>query len=67
MSGPALQTELRALRPQLPVIFISAHGDERTRVRVLRDGALACLPKPFDGRDLLSAIHAALFQIRWPR
>jgi FixJ family two-component response regulator len=60
MSGPALQTELRSLRPQLPIIFITAHGDDRTRARVLREGAVACLPKPFDGEELLTAISTAL-------
>ncbi|SRR5258705_6975459 len=60
MGGLALQTELRSLRPQLPIIFITAHGDERTRARVLREGAIACLPKPFDGEELLSAINNAL-------
>jgi FixJ family two-component response regulator len=38
MSGPALQTELRPLRPQLPIIFITAHGDDR-RVSESRGGA----------------------------
>jgi FixJ family two-component response regulator len=64
MSGPALQTELRALRPQLPIIFITAHGDERTRARVLREGARACLPKPFDGEELLGLIQTALGEPR---
>jgi FixJ family two-component response regulator len=64
MSGPALQAELRSLRPQLPIIFITAHGDERTRARVLREGAMACLPKPFDGEELLGLIQTALGEPR---
>jgi FixJ family two-component response regulator len=60
MSGPALQAELRSRRPQLPIIFITAHGDEQTRAQVIRDGAIDCLPKPFVGDALLHAIHTAL-------
>ncbi|HTO68609.1 MAG TPA: response regulator [Casimicrobiaceae bacterium] len=60
MSGPALQSQLRRLRPDLPIVFITAHGDETTRARVLQEGAIACLPKPFDGRELLTAIHTAV-------
>jgi FixJ family two-component response regulator len=60
MSGPALQAELRSRRPQLPIIFVTAHGDERTRAQVIRDGAIDCLPKPFAGDALLHAIETAL-------
>jgi FixJ family two-component response regulator len=60
MDGLALQCELRGRRPQLPIIFITAHGDEETRSRVLRGGAVDCLLKPFNGEALLSAIHSAL-------
>src|SRR4029453_9598414 len=60
MSGLALQSELRSSHPDLPIIFITAHCGEETRARVLRAGAVACLPKPFDGEALLNAIYTAL-------
>lgn len=60
MSGPALQAELRNRRPHLPIVFVTAHGDEQTRAQVIRDGAIDCLPKPFAGDALLHAIETAL-------
>ena len=60
MSGLALQSELRSRRTRLPIIFVTAHGDEDTRSRALRDGAVDVLPKPFNGDALLSAIQVAL-------
>jgi len=60
MSGPDLQRELRTLRPQLPVIFITARRDERLRSQMLEHGAVAYLFKPFSDTSLLDALHAAL-------
>jgi FixJ family two-component response regulator len=59
MSGLALQGDLRTRRPELPIVFITAHCDDATRARVLRDGAVDCLPKPFEGEALLNAIRTA--------
>jgi FixJ family two-component response regulator len=60
MDGIELQRRVRIERPKLPVIFISAHHDEKTRSRALDDGAVGFLYKPFDGVDLLEAIKVAL-------
>ena len=60
MDGIELQRRIRLDRPQLPVIFISAHGDDETRRRALNEGAVAFLYKPFDAAELLGAIQTAL-------
>jgi FixJ family two-component response regulator len=59
MDGIELQRRVRLERPELPVIFITAHYDEETRNRALNQGAVGFLCKPFDGVDLLEAIQAA--------
>jgi FixJ family two-component response regulator len=63
MSGPDLQQELTHRRQKLPIVFITAHGDETIRSRLLAHGAVACLFKPFSETALLTALNAAL-QIR---
>jgi FixJ family two-component response regulator len=60
MDGIELQRRVRLQRPELPVIFISAHYDEETRRRALDQGAAGFLYKPFDAVDLLGAIQPAL-------
>jgi FixJ family two-component response regulator len=60
MSGPALQSELLARNQSLPIIFITAHGDEDVVSRVMTDGAVECLFKPFSGVALLKTIDRAL-------
>ena len=60
MSGPELQRELKGRRPQIPIIFITAHGDEEVITRVMADGAVDCLLKPFSEDCLLNAIGLAL-------
>src|SRR4051794_33846305 len=47
MSGPELQRDLIGRRQEIPIIFITAHGDEEVIARVMTDGAVACLLKPF--------------------
>ncbi|HXJ01093.1 MAG TPA: response regulator [Micropepsaceae bacterium] len=59
MSGPDLQRELKLRRQDIPVIFITAHGDEAVRPRVLAEGAVACLFKPFSDTALLGALNVA--------
>ena len=60
MSGPDLQEELRREDRPIPIIFITAHGDEATRSRLVSRGAVACLFKPFSDTALLEAIELAL-------
>ena len=60
MSGPDLQRELRRRRQEIPIVFITAQGDEATRQRLLAAGAVECLFKPFSETALLDAIAAAL-------
>jgi FixJ family two-component response regulator len=60
MSGPELLEELKRLERQTPVIFITAHRDEKVRSQVLERGAIACLFKPFSGKALRAAIDSAL-------
>jgi FixJ family two-component response regulator len=60
MSGPELQAELMRRRETVPIIFITAHGDEDVMSRVMADGAVDCLVKPFSEDSLLKAISLAL-------
>jgi FixJ family two-component response regulator len=60
MSGRDLQRELLRRRQNVPIVFITAHGDEGLRPRVLEQGAVECLFKPFSDTALLGAIQAAL-------
>jgi len=60
MSGPDLQQELTRRRQEIPIVFITAHRDERVRPRLLEQGAVECLFKPFSETDLLEALNAAL-------
>jgi FixJ family two-component response regulator len=60
MSGPDLQRELTRRHLRIPIIFITAHGDEALRPRLLARGASDCLFKPFSERALLEALDAAL-------
>ena len=64
MDGVELQRRIRLERPELPVIFISAHQDDEARKRALDDGATKFLYKPFDGAELLRTIEAALKDAR---
>lgn len=60
MDGIELQRRIRLERPELPVIFISAHQDDEARKQALDEGAMKFLYKPFDGAELLRTIEAAL-------
>ena len=60
MSGFELQSRLAASHLEMPVIFITAHGDEELRSRALRGGAVDFLLKPFSEEALLTAVEAAL-------
>src|SRR5215469_2861881 len=60
MSGLELQAKLEAERRQIPILFISAHGDEEMRLQALRAGAVEFLAKPVDRNVLLNYVRAAL-------
>jgi len=64
MDGIELQRRIRLERPDLPIIFISAHNHAEIRQRALDDGAVDFLYKPFNAADLLAAIQAALANAR---
>jgi len=60
MSGLELQARLKGDGYKTPIIFITAHGDERVRIQAMREGAVEFLMKPFDDQVLLTRIRAAL-------
>ena len=60
MSGPALQEELARRQQPIPIIFITAHGDDTLRPRLLEAGAVECLFKPFTASALRIAVDTAL-------
>jgi FixJ family two-component response regulator len=63
-SGLELQRELAAKNRQLPIIFITAHGDIPMTVQAMKGGAVEFLTKPFRDQDLLEAIAAGLARDR---
>lgn len=67
IDGIELQRRVRAARPQLPVIFISAHEDDGVRQQALTGGALTFLYKPFDAAELLRVVERALIRSRADR
>jgi FixJ family two-component response regulator len=60
MTGLDLQSKLNSNHCPIPTIFITAHGDEKMRLQVMRGGAVKFLAKPFDGETLLEAVRVAL-------
>ena len=60
ISGLALQRHLAEANVQIPIIFITAHGDVPMTVRAMKAGAVEFLTKPFHDQDLLDAIQLAL-------
>ena len=60
MSGLDLQAKLNAEHCPIPIIFITAHGDEEMRLQAMRGGAVKFLAKPFDGAMLLESVRVAL-------
>jgi RNA polymerase sigma factor (sigma-70 family) len=59
-SGLDLQGYLMDENIQMPIIFITAHGDVPMSVRAMKAGAIDFLTKPFRDQDLLDSIHVAL-------
>ena len=60
MSGPDLQRELANRQQHIPIVFITASADRTVRPRLLAQGAVECLFKPFSEAALLDALNAAL-------
>src|SRR2546425_2182913 len=62
LSGLDLQRELAKDDVQIPIIFLTGHGDIPTSVKAIKAGALEFLTKPFDDQDLLNAIRDGIAQ-----
>jgi FixJ family two-component response regulator len=60
MDGLDLQRRVRLTRPELPIIFITAHHDDEVERRALSEGAACFIRKPFDAGELLRATRVAL-------
>jgi FixJ family two-component response regulator len=63
-SGLELQRDLAAANRQLPIVFITAHGDIPMTVQAMKGGAIEFLTKPFRDQDLLDAVEAGLARDR---
>jgi FixJ family two-component response regulator len=63
-SGLELQRDLAAAGRQLPIIFITAHGDIPMSVQAMKGGAIEFLTKPFRDQDLLEAVESGLARDR---
>jgi FixJ family two-component response regulator len=63
-SGLELQRDLAAADRQVPIIFITAHGDIPMTVQAMKGGAIEFLTKPFRDQDLLEAVQAGLARDR---
>ena len=66
-SGLELQRELAAANREVPIIFITAHGDIPMTVQAMKGGAIEFLTKPFRDQDLLDAVEAGLARDRAQR
>jgi FixJ family two-component response regulator len=60
LGGLELQRELAGAGDEIPIIFITGHGDVPMSVRAMKAGALEFLTKPFRDEDLLDAVHQAV-------
>jgi FixJ family two-component response regulator len=60
MSGLELQAKLKEEECNVPIIFITAHGDARMRIQAMRRGAVEFLAKPFDHQLLLKRVRSAV-------
>jgi FixJ family two-component response regulator len=64
LSGLELQRELATANRQIPIVFITAHGDIPMTVQAMKGGAIEFLTKPFRDQDLLDAIETGLARDR---
>ena len=60
MSELELQARLKEEECDIPIIFITAYGDGRMRIRAMREGAVEFLAKPLDHQLMLRTVRAAL-------
>jgi FixJ family two-component response regulator len=60
LSGLDLQNRIAGANREIPIVFITGHGDVPTSVRAMKAGAIEFLMKPFPDRDLLDAIEQAI-------
>jgi len=60
MGGPELQKELNRRKIKIPIIFITGLRDEMLRSRLIEQGAITCLIKPFSDAAMLEALNSAL-------
>ena len=60
MTGPDLQRELKNRDQSIPIVFVTGQRDEAIRPRLIAQGAVDCLFKPFEPTDLLQALNTAL-------
>ncbi len=67
LSGLDLQKRMAELHLEIPIVFITGHGDIPTSVQAMKAGALEFLTKPFADRDLLDAIQQAITSDRAAR
>ena len=59
MSGPELQEHLRREGIEIPIVFVSGHGDVPTAVKAIKGGAVDFIEKPFDYREALATVGRA--------
>ncbi len=62
LTGPDLQQELLSRNILMPIVFLTAHGDTRTGIEAMKNGAVDYLLKPVDEEALFDAIDRALDQ-----
>jgi FixJ family two-component response regulator len=67
LSGLDLQKQMAGNDMEIPIIFMTGHGDIPMSVRAIKAGAVEFLTKPFRDQDLLDAVHAALERDRKAR
>jgi FixJ family two-component response regulator len=67
LSGLDLQSRMAEINREIPIVFITGHGDVPTSVRAMKAGALEFLTKPFLDQDLLEAIAKAIERDRGAR
>ena len=60
MSGPELHRNLIRSGHRIPVVFITAHGDQAVRASLREQGAIDCLLKPFSDTDLIETLGVAI-------
>jgi len=60
ISGLDFQQQLRSVGLQIPIIFVTGHGDIPMSVKAMKSGAVEFLTKPFDDNELLDAVQKAL-------